>query len=66
MNSSESFRRDAEDAFEGAGEMEWIAESDLLGDLFNQRPRRLEPLRRKVHFQAQKKAVGTLVIVTPE
>jgi hypothetical protein len=58
----EFFRRETEDAAEGAGEIERIAEAKLGGGFLDQHPAVEKELRSAVHLQVQKVAVRRLVI----
>ena len=64
--AAEGVGGDAEDVFEGAGEVELVAEAGAFGDLFDQCAGLFEPLGGEVHFQAHQKSIWALVVVALE
>ena len=64
--SPEGVGGDAEDVFEGAGEMKLIAETGAFGDLLDQGAGLFQPFGSEVHFQSHQKFIWTLVVVALE
>jgi len=64
--AAEGVGGDAEDVFEGAGEVELIAEAGAFGDLLDQGAGFFEPLGGAVHFQTHQKSIWRLVVVALE
>jgi hypothetical protein len=60
---AENIGRNSKHTFEGAGEVELVAETGALGNLFDQRVGLLKPLGGKVHFEAQQKLVWALMVI---
>jgi hypothetical protein len=46
--------------------VEGIAKPQLIGDLFDQRSRGLQPFGGPIHFQPQQQAIGRLVVIPLE
>ena len=64
--SSEGVRREAEYTLEDTREMERVAETDLVGHMFDQRAGLIEQFSGLIHFQTQQVLIRALVIITLE
>ena len=61
--AAEGFGGDGEDGFEGAGEMERVGETEVGGDVFDERAGLGELLGGGVHFESHQELVWRLVFL---